>query len=203
MMWIFGYFQLCVFGIMAAVSGDFDLSMGTDSFEDSGKAPTHAQFEEYIDIGHWVTRPAGELKNASATLRSLTAASGAFAISRTILLIQYLIVLHFARKHQRSRDQKAIYWHIGGLFVSASMWFAALGVSFSDSRATAIARMTLWAVGLVFEFLCMGAAALAQSAHKLDLEYWAERFSALTLIVLGEGSESNETSPEGFAVLRG
>lgn len=188
-LWIFGYLQLCVFGIMAAVSGDFDLAIGTKLFEDSGKPPSHHEYEELVTQQHWVRRPAGDLKNASATLRSLTAASGAFAVSRTILILQYLIVLYFARKHKRTKDQRAIYWHIGGLTASALMWYAAMGVSFHNTTGTAVARICLWATGLLFELLCMVAAAMAQSAHKLDLEYWAERFSALTLIVLGEGSK--------------
>lgn len=187
-MWIFGYLQLCVFGVFAAVSGDFDLTMGFANFQDNGKYPTEHQYETITEWKHWIRRPAGELKNAQATLRSLQAASATFATSRVIVMIQYLIVLYYARKHKR--DKKPLYWHIGGLLTSACLWYAAFATSFSESHGAGVARLVLWIAGLAFEFACMAAAAATQPAYRLDLEYWAERFSALTLIVLGEGSES-------------
>lgn len=187
MMWIFGYLQLCVFGVFAAVSGDFDLTMGFSNFEDNGKVPNAHQYENITEMKHWIRRPAGELRNAEATLRSLKAASATFATSRLILVIQYLIVLYFAKKNKR--DKKPLYWHIGGLLTSACLWYGAFATAFSESQGAGIARLVLWTTGLAFEFSCMAAAAATQPAYRLDLEYWAERFSALTLIVLGEGSK--------------
>jgi hypothetical protein len=186
MMWIFGYLQLCVFGIFASVSGDFDLTLGFDNFEDNGKPPSGEVYHRITTLPHWVRRPVGEIKNEQATLRSIKAASATFAISRMILFVQYLVVLYYARKHRR--PLKPIFWHLGGLLISAILWWSALAVSFSTSSEAAVARISLWTTGLAFEFACMGAAAATQPAYKLDLEYWAERFSALTLIVLGEGS---------------
>jgi hypothetical protein len=186
MMWVFGYLQLCVFGIFASVSGDFDLTLGFGNFEDNGKAPSEEEYHRFTTLDHWVRRPVGEIKNEQATLRALKAASATFAISRMILLVQYLVVLYYARKHRRTL--KPIFWYLVGLSISAILWWSALAVSFSSTQHAAIARITLWTTGLAFEFVSMGAAAATQPAYKLDLEYWAERFSALTLIVLGEGS---------------
>jgi hypothetical protein len=187
MMWLFGYLQLCVFGVFASVSGDFDLTMGFASFEDTGKVPDQETFHRLTTLKHWFRRPAGHMRNASSTLRCLKAASATFATSRLILFIQYLIVLHFAKKNKR--DKKPLYWHLGGLLVSFFLWYGAFAAAFFDSRAAAIVRILLWTTGLAFEFFCMCAAAATQPAYRLDLEYWAERFSALTLIVLGEGSK--------------
>lgn len=187
MMWLFGYLQLCVFGVFAAVSGDFDLTMGFASFEDNGRVPDEETFHRLTALKHYIRRPAGELKNAEATLRSLKAASFVFATSRLILFVQYLIVLHFAKKHKR--DKKPIYWHLGGLVVSSFLWYGAFATAFFESQTAGIIRIALWTTGLAFEFFCMAAAAATQPAYRLDLEYWAERFSALTLIVLGEGSK--------------
>lgn len=186
-MWIFGYLQLCVFGVFAAVSGDFDLTMGFSSFEDNGKLPDDHQYEWLTGRNHWIRRPAGQLKNASATLRSLKSASAVFATSRMILMVQYVIVLYYAKKHKR--DKKPLYWHLGGLATSACLWYGAFAASFFESRGMGVARIVLWTTGLAFEFACMAAAAATQPAYRLDLEYWAERFSALTLIVVGEGSK--------------
>lgn len=188
MMWIFGYLQLCVFGVFAAVSGDFDLTMGFSNFEDNGQIPDAEEFHRITSMNHWIRRPSGELRNAQATLRSLKAASATFATSRVILFIQYLIVLYFAKKNKR--DKKPLYWHLGGLLMSAMLWYGALATAFFESRSAGVVRIVLWTLGLAFEFSCMAAAAATQPAYRLDLEYWAERFSALTLIVLGEGSES-------------
>lgn len=189
MLWILGYLQLCVFGIFAAVSGDFDLTLGLTSFDDSGEPPSAEQYHRLTTVPHWIRKPPGGMRNASATARSLMSASGTFAVSRCILLVQYCIVYHYARKHKRTKDQRALYWHIGGTLFSSAMWFSAMAISFVDGKASGIGRIALWTAGLAFEFLCMVAAALTQPAYKLDLEYWAERFSALTLIVIGEGSK--------------
>lgn len=189
MMWLFGYMQLCVFGVFAAVSGDFDLTMGFASFEDNGHVPDEEAFHRLTTLKHWIRRPTGEIRNASATLRSLKAASFVFATSRLILFVQYLIVLHFAKKHKR--DKKPLYWHLGGLLASSFLWYGAFATAFFESPTAGIIRIVLWTTGLAFEFCCMVVAAATQPAYRLDLEYWAERFSALTLIVLGEGSKSD------------
>jgi hypothetical protein len=191
LMWVFSYLQLCVFGIFASVSGDFDLTVGFDSFEASGGPINEEEYTELTTVAHWVRHPIGELGNTSASLRSLKTASATFATSRLILFVQYAIVFYYAKKNKR--ETKPIFWHLGGLFVSSMLWFGALAASFHATPSEGIARIALWATGLAFEFLCMAGAASSQS-HKIDLEYWAERFSAVTLIVLGEGSKANSSS---------
>lgn len=185
-MWLFGYLQLCVFGVFASVSGDFDLGIGFATFEDTGKVPDEETFHRLTTLKHWFRQPPEHKRSSTATLRSLKAASATFATSRLILFVQYLIVLHFAKKNKR--DKKPLYWHLGGLLVSSFLWYGAFAAAFFDNQGAAIARLLLWTTGLAFEFFCMSAAAASQPAYRLDLEYWAERFSALTLIVLGEGS---------------
>lgn len=185
-MWIFSYLQLCVFGVFAVISGDFDLTIGFSSFEDNGNLPDNDQYKRLTDLDNWIRRSPGEIRTAYATLRSLKAASATFAVSRIILIMQYLIVLYYAREH--NRDKRPLYWHLGGLIVSASLWFGAFAASFFNTRGTAITRIVLWSAGIVVEFACMATASAVQPDYHLDLEYWAERFSALTLIVLGEGS---------------
>lgn len=180
-MWIFGYLQLCVYGAWAAISGDFDLSFRlNEAFESQ---------ENYAkqDLNHHYFQPQSFATSPAATQRSFKVASGTFATSRIILLLQYAIVLHFAKKHKR--QLAPIYCNMLGCLLSGAFWFTAMGLSFRDSEGVRIARIVLWVVGLAVEFGGMVVAAVVQPGLRLDLEYWAERFSALTLIVLGEGSE--------------
>lgn len=66
-------------------------------------------------------------------------------------------------------------------------WTISLGASFSSERSVNIIRICFWVLGLVIETAFTLLAAASSSALLIDLEWWAERFAALTLIVIGEG----------------
>lgn len=194
MIWIFGYLQLCVYGAWAAISGDFDLSFGlTKEYHEQEELELH-------NIMHHYFRPENFVESPAATRRSFKVASGVFAASRVVLLCQYLIVLYFARKQRR--PCRPIYYNMLGCTLSGLCWFAAVGLSYYDAEAFAISRIVLWALGLVVELAGMIMAAVVQPSINLDLEYWAERFSALTLIVLGEGSKGRPSGSQRPKIAR-
>jgi low temperature requirement protein LtrA len=58
---------------------------------------------------------------------------------------------------------------------------------FGESRAGAITRISLFGVGWLLEYTATISSVLSASSILIELEYWTERFAALTLVILGEG----------------
>lgn len=118
--------------------------------------------------------------------RAVRAVSGIFAASRGLLLVQYLIPLVFA--YRARQPLRAIAFNMLGIAISAVCWFGALGTSFGHNKASAIARISLWTVGIAAEWFFTYLSVTMDGGPHFELEYFCERFNALTLIVLGEGS---------------
>lgn len=127
----------------------------------------------------------GEATDAEI-LRSLECASGIYAASRLVLLIQYTPMLRFARSANRSL--KPILYTQLGIAFNMLCAVIALGIYFRDTPASSIAALTIWLLGIVVESLANLVSAASSQTIYWDLEnYWCERFAALTLIVVGEG----------------
>lgn len=114
--------------------------------------------------------------------RALKAVSGILAISKCLLLLQYCVPLYFA--HRARRPIRPILLCMVGIVINAACWFGALGASFSHDKAGTIARIALWSVGLLTEWLFVYVSVTRKGAVHFELEYYAERMSALTLIML-------------------
>lgn len=93
-----------------------------------------------------------------------------------------------------------------GLTASATLWAIGFGLSFSSDRPQSIARISLWSIGLAIEFLATAVSSAHSTALRIELEYWAERFAALTLIIIGEGIigiyENFKSILDGFNLTR-
>lgn len=181
MSWFFGFLNLLVYGYIAASSGNFDVSFGL-----------YPELEENLNVPQYVERIGEATEDPSAIRRSLLAASAVYAISRFLLLIQYIIILFHAKRAGHSLRPMLV--TMTGLVVSGALWFGAMGADFTTSRPHAIARLCLWVAGLVIEFSCLIVSSSSSKALYYELEYWTERFAALTLIVIGEGGKPKPAS---------
>lgn len=173
--WFYGFLQLLTYGYMSSVAGSFDVAY---KFFDRPADPYASAPQLIQRVGD------GEVSSADI-LRALCAASGIFAVSRFILLVQYSQTFRFAR--QAGRKQIPLVVTMAGIATNMACWLIALIISFRDTRASSIARLCLWVAGILVEWTATIWGAGSQHAIYMDLSYLCERFAALTLIVLGEG----------------
>ena len=178
-MWVIGYAQLCIYEAYAASAGAFDLG-----FDTAAELPDKPAIENW-HRPHYVWKQPGEPSSAEAVLRSFFIASIVYACSRVVLIIQYLIVLYYARKRGLTNHSLSI--TISVLLASAFLWFVAAGLCTCQGRVVAITRITLWAAGLLAEFANCFHSMTTTRAHAVDLAYYYDRLQSLTLIVMGEG----------------
>jgi low temperature requirement protein LtrA len=165
--------------MLAAIAGVFHIGYGLGSYEDPRLS---------TQVPQWISPVTPTNDTPAAVKRGLKVASGVYAISRFLLVFQYLIVLYQTRK--AGRNIKPPLYAMCGLFVSGSLFFIAMAVTwheFGQTKPAAILRTTFWALGWTIEYATSTFSAMSSSAVLLEQEYWTERFAALTLVVLGEG----------------
>ena len=170
---------LCQYGILGAIAGAFHVGFNLGTYSDP-------RLDE--NIPQWISPVQPILDAPSAVKRALKVASGVYAISRFLLIFQYLIVLIQAKK--AGRNKRPAVYALAGLFMSGCLFFAAMAVSwgaFGDTRGSGIARVILWSAGWIIEYASSTFSAMSSGAVMLEQHYWTERFAALTLVVLGEG----------------
>jgi hypothetical protein len=172
-----------VYGYIAASSGHFSVTYGLfpethDSLEEQATLEDTPQYVERVGIP--------EAENGDPIRVSLQAVSSVYAISRMILLVQYIRLYIMARRAKKT--PQAIVYTALGLVITAGCFYGAVGVStYPITRGKAIARLSLWIVGLVTEFIGLVMSSATSQAIFYVLDYWAERFAAVVLIILGEG----------------
>lgn len=152
LMWIIAYLQLGIFGAFAAVSGDFNISLGI--------VPGWGQELEndfQWQLPHYVRIATTSLDEIVATKRAYAVFAFAFALSRLLLALQYGIVRHFAKK--QGRDTASPNRDLLAALVSAALWFGAIGASFSESSGAGTTRIVLWTVGILVELISVAFAA--------------------------------------------
>ena len=138
--WFYGFLQLLTYGYMSSVAGSFDVAY---KFFDRPADPYASAPQLIQRVGD------GEVSSADI-LRALCAASGIFAVSRFILLVQYSQTFRFAR--QAGRKQIPLVVTMAGIATNMACWLIALIVSFRDTRASSIARLCLWVTGILIEW---------------------------------------------------
>jgi len=172
------FLQLVIYGMLAAVAGTFHIGYGL---------PAHSNPLPNPQLPPWVA-PVTQVASSSMVKRSLKVTFGVFAISRFLLFIQYGIVMAQAQRAGRSR--RPAFFAMCGLFASGAIFFGAMAASwdkFGDSQAGAITRIILFGIGWLLEYMATISSVLSSSSILIELEYWTERFAALTLVILGEG----------------
>jgi hypothetical protein len=181
--WLYSFLNLLVYGYIAASSGHFSVTYGffpdtQISQEQQAALEDTPQYVERVGVP--------EAENGDPTRVSLQGVSAVYAISRVILMAQYIRVYIMARRAKK--NPLAIVYTISGLAISACCFCGALGVSgLPTTRAKAFARLSLWIVGLFTEFVTLVMSSATSRAIFYELDYWAERFAAVVLIILGEG----------------
>lgn len=134
----------------------------------------------------YVARNAAAEVEAEGPVRSsLRAVSTIILVLRLLLLARYLYMYTRARKVQA--PLRFIKLVMVGLAMSSLCWTIALATSYSAARSVNIARVSFWVLGLNIETVFTIIAAASSSALLIELEWWAERMAALTLIIIGEG----------------
>ncbi|KAL7008309.1 hypothetical protein EMMF5_002038 [Cystobasidiomycetes sp. EMM_F5] len=190
----FVFLHLLAFGVLAAVSGNFVVGYGLSHQEES---PNLENVPIFIQRGE--SEGSSDLQQ-----RSLLAASGVFFVLRILLLLRYAWMYTRAKKAGVARHSVLIV--MLGLTASATLWAIGFGLSFSSDRPQSIARISLWSIGLAIEFLATAVSSAHSTALRIELEYWAERFAALTLIIIGEGIigiyENFKSILDGFNLTR-
>ncbi|KAG8927225.1 hypothetical protein FRC02_008358 [Tulasnella sp. 418] len=173
---LFFILQLCVYGGLAAFTSDFDifwgLSEGEDIFVgDAGRLTAQAIAENTI-----------RKKQLSFMGIALV-----IAISRSLLLIQYLRVAFYRSKHQISS-----WLHMLtpiSIAISAVLFFACFSIlkTVDQTRASSVVQLVLWGSAMLIELI---GHAFTPDDSKDQLRGHGsitERLSTLTVIVMGEG----------------
>lgn len=181
--WLYSFSNLLIYGYIAASSGNFQITYGLNPDAEPSQVEESENIPQYVDrIG------APEPASDKPVRVSLQAVSAVYAISRMLMVMQYGRI--FIMAHRAKKSTAAIVYSCIGLIVSAACFYGAMGSSFGMvTRGKAIARLTLWSVGLAVEFSGLLLSSTTSKAIYYELEYWAERHAAVVLIVLGEGGE--------------
>jgi low temperature requirement protein LtrA len=111
-----------------------------------------------------------------------------YIISRFVLATQYLLVYHYAHV-QSHGNRKHLFFQIASLCVSGGMWIGSYFLEADNvTDRQGIAKFALWYGGILIEivtpFVSMSFACPVTGFQHSNL---TERFSTLTLLILGEG----------------
>jgi low temperature requirement protein LtrA len=121
---------------------------------------------------------------SDAAQQSLYIVGIIYAVSRALLLVQYLVALYLATRAKRPR--KALLISIGSCALCMATATASTCISFS-TRALIIAKLVLLYGGMLVECLGVLLESSHQSTVRAPVHDLTERCGALTLIILGEG----------------
>ncbi|KAF8601824.1 hypothetical protein BDV93DRAFT_607936 [Ceratobasidium sp. AG-I] len=143
------FLQLIIFGMLAATTRGFDVtnyilhSPGITDLVPMEKS-------QILDPDRYAAESLAQL--------SIEIIALSIAISRVLLLAQYLRVLFYARKTTKTSHVRAPWWKLSiiplGLFISTGLFFGAWGVARSPRGRThhnAKIKFILWGVGLLVE----------------------------------------------------
>ncbi|KZT38583.1 hypothetical protein SISSUDRAFT_724900 [Sistotremastrum suecicum HHB10207 ss-3] len=186
---IVAFLNLLVFGTLSAFTKDFDIEAGFYLTKSDDIPPTDITFTLNF------TNPAVvNVQRYRAERLPIDAARGislVLALSRLVLLGQYLMVILHSRKRFPSL-QLGLYRHLGALIFSAACYFVAFGVMMAVNPQTEniganVARILLWYLPLLAEI----------SVHYINSDFNEyttysskiiyERASGFFTVILGTG----------------
>ena len=111
-----------------------------------------------------------------------------YFISRFVLAAQYLLVYYYARVKSYT-ERKHLFFQIASLCISGAMWIGTYFLEADDvTNGQRISKFALWYGGILIEavapFVSLSFACRVTGFQHSNL---TERFSTLTLLILGEG----------------
>ncbi|KAF7983410.1 hypothetical protein HWV62_22441 [Athelia sp. TMB] len=179
--------QLLVFSALCAFTADFDITFGLSN------DPTEALRQQLmIQLGNGNGRLAAETFRDNRLPRvNARGISMVLALSRLLLLVQYVVVYFHAKGLKRG----SILVHMGTLVFSSMCYFGAffvLGSSGQDDFTTPIpaleiAKLVLWFVPIVVEMISHFVALRLPGFVRYSTESVYARNATLFIIILGGG----------------
>ncbi|KZP30511.1 hypothetical protein FIBSPDRAFT_1038176 [Athelia psychrophila] len=184
--WVF--FQLGVFSALSAFTSDFDITFGL-----TGSDPTEALREQLMaelgnDNGHLTAQTFRNERLPRVNARGI---SMVLALSRLLLLAQYLVVFF----HAKGLKRNSILVHIGTLAFSSTCYFGAFFVLGSSGQndfttpipALEIAKLILWSLPIMVEMLSHFVALRLPGFVRYSTESVSARNATIFIIILGGG----------------
>ncbi|KZP30495.1 hypothetical protein FIBSPDRAFT_1038164 [Athelia psychrophila] len=185
---VWALLQLLVFGALSAFTREFDVTFGL-----TGNDPTEALREQLmIELGSDSGRLAAEtFRNNRLPRVNARGISMVLALSRLLLLAQYLVVFIHAKGLKRT----SILVHIGTLMFSSLCFFGAffaLGFNGQDDFATPIpaleiAKLVLWFLPIVVEMLSYLVALRFPGFVRYSTESISTSNGTMFVVILGCG----------------
>ena len=167
---IFKFLQLLLLAAFAAFAGRFDVYYGF---------PNDMGLESDYSNPSYSVRTTGFFSFRGMTL--------VYIISRGILALQYLLLYFYARRKSYPASNQFLF-QVGALVVSGCMWIGSYFLEGDDvNYAMRIAKFGLWYGGVGIELASTILIWLFCRVTGFRRTHLAERFSTLTLLILGEG----------------
>ncbi|KZP30448.1 hypothetical protein FIBSPDRAFT_108590 [Athelia psychrophila] len=180
------FVQLIVFSAMAAFADQFDITNGI------ANNPDQAQAESLLSAAGYNKNEldAQNFRNTRIPLLNARGISMAMALSRIVLLVQYLAVFYYARK--RLLPRSSLWAHILPLILSSTCFFVAFGILYTGgddgpSVPLNIAKLLLWYVPLFVEIASHFVALELSGFVRYTTESIYARSGTVFLIILGAG----------------
>jgi low temperature requirement protein LtrA len=166
---VFKFIQLLLLAAFAAFAGRFDVYYG---------------FPDDIGLEDNSNPSYSERATGFFSFRGMTIV---YIVSRAVLALQYLLLYFYARRKSYPASNQFLF-QIGSLVVSGCMWIGSYfleGDGVSD--AMRIAKFGLWYGGIGLELVSTILIWLFCRVTGFRRTHLTERFSTLTLLILGEG----------------
>ncbi|KZS89234.1 hypothetical protein SISNIDRAFT_458965 [Sistotremastrum niveocremeum HHB9708] len=179
----FAFLNLALFGALAAFTNNFDITTGlTPAFNPE-------LFDSVAALGttDGATIQAQMYRDALIPILNAKGISVCMALSRVVLLLQYLLVLLYSRPAHRP----GIMVHLSSLIASILCYTTAflllLEESTSSTRPRNIAKLVLWFLPLLLECILHFKANNKIGRVRYSAEAMYNRSSVLFIIILGAG----------------
>jgi low temperature requirement protein LtrA len=184
--WVF--LQLLVFSSLAAFTRNFDITNGISV--DKDKAATDQLLLDFQDSPSDLS--ATKFRDTRLPRLNARGLSAAMALSRMLLLLQYVIVLHHARYIRRG----PIWTHIISVTFSAACYvaaFIALQKKRDVSEKVAIVKIGLWYFPVLVEVIAHFVANTLTGHVRYSTKGIIDRSGTLFIIILGGGLDKITT----------
>ncbi|KZP30473.1 hypothetical protein FIBSPDRAFT_1038145 [Athelia psychrophila] len=180
------FVQLIVFSAMAAFADQFDITNGI------ANNPDQAEAESLLTAAGFSKNELDALmfRNNRIPLLNARGISMAMALSRIVLLVQYLAVFYYARKQLLPRN--SLWAHILPLILSSACFFVAFGILYTGgddgpSVPLHIVKLLLWYLPLLVEIAGHFVALELSGFVRYTTESIYARSGTVFLIILGAG----------------
>ncbi|KIM88201.1 hypothetical protein PILCRDRAFT_250405 [Piloderma croceum F 1598] len=181
--WVFA--QLIIFSALAAFTRDFDITSGIarDDTALVDAISTQAGLEDQNGL------VASNFRNNRLPLLNARGLSITMALSRLLLLLQYVVVFYHARHLRRS----SLMAHMAPLLFSSLCYFAAFFIlgtgdsSSGPSEAVEITKLVLWYLPIIVEIISHFVALSLPGFVRYSTDSIYKRSGTVFLIILGAG----------------